>query len=383
LLIYCISATTSLEHFNIFHFRPVPSSAPHHLPSPVVSADDLHKFNFSSAHRHLPTPVVTSDGRKKRSPSIISLSPVSVRREKELSRSRSKSLKSRAKRSDSAEIRKRHIKSSRHRDRSSSRGRKSYSRSSSRSSSRSRSYSRDRRSRSYSRERSRDRKTKNKKSRDKRSRSYSRDKHSHSKKRSRSRSHSRDKYSHSKRRSRSYDKPLKSSYDDLKRSTPPNKLRYEDQDVQMPAKPFEGHKKSRSPPPRYNDEDHRILEFVAAEQALIERLDKDKTRYMADSQLHPDYNKEWENFYQSKCRERGTANVDVDAINPEWVDVWKDYFYKNYERCAREERNRLMNKHKILRRTLEEFSKRHGDDPKEHWLKQKRLRRLRSRAKGR
>jgi hypothetical protein len=139
----------------------------------------------------------------------------------------------------------------------------------------------------------------------------------------------------------------------------------------MPAKPFEGHKKSRSPPPRYNDEDHRILEFVAAEQALIERLDKDKTRYMADSQLHPDYNKEWENFYQSKCRERGTANVDVDAINPEWVDVWKDYFYKNYERCAREERNRLMNKHKILRRTLEEFSKRHGDDPKEHWLKQK------------
>ena len=61
----------------------------------------------------------------------------------------------------------------------------------------------------------------------------------------------------------------------------------------------------------------------------------------------------------------GVHGVNTQAINGEWIEVWKEFFYADHLRRVREEKNILMNKHKVLRRDIELFTKRHGD-PKKH-----------------
>ena len=60
--------------------------------------------------------------------------------------------------------------------------------------------------------------------------------------------------------------------------------------------------------------------------------------------------RKWNEFYNMKCREMGVASVNLNAINDEWVEAWKAFFYPDHTRRVREEKNILMNKHKILRR---------------------------------
>ena len=60
--------------------------------------------------------------------------------------------------------------------------------------------------------------------------------------------------------------------------------------------------------------------------------------------------RKWAEFYNNKCREMGVASVNLHAINDEWVEAWKAFFYPDHTRRVREEKNILMNKHKILRR---------------------------------
>ena len=61
----------------------------------------------------------------------------------------------------------------------------------------------------------------------------------------------------------------------------------------------------------------------------------------------------------------GVPSIAMHAINGEWIGVWKEFFYADHLRRVREEKNILMNKHKVLRRDIELFTKRHGD-PKKH-----------------
>jgi len=174
-----------------------------------------------------------------------------------------------------------------------------------------------------------------------RSRSYSR-----SRSRSRSRDR-RDRRSRSRSRSRSRDrKDSRRSKEDGRRPpsrTPPPRIA----------------------PPRFADGDLIVLDFLAAERDLVARMEEDKVRFMEDSTKHPDYSAKWAEFYNVKCREMGVHGVNTQAINGEWIEVWKEFFYADHLRRVREEKNILMNKHKVLRRDIELFTKRHGD-PKKH-----------------
>ena len=58
----------------------------------------------------------------------------------------------------------------------------------------------------------------------------------------------------------------------------------------------------------------------------------------------------WAAFYNVKCREMGVPSVELHLINGEWIEVWKEFFYADHLRRVREEKNILMNKHKVLRR---------------------------------
>ena len=251
-----------------------------------------------------------------------------------LSKRQSRSKRSRSYRRSSSVSRAR----TRRRSRSVSRSRTRRSRSVSRTRRRSRSVSRSRtrRSRSVSRPRTRRRSRSVSRSRTRRSRSVSRSRtrrsrsisseRSRSRSRSRSRRHSISRSSRPRSRRRSYSSPRSA------RSQGPRS--------KLPSDPL----------------DDKVRGFLDEEQLLIERMNLEKRDYMSAPELHPDYSREWERFYQSKSATYG--RIHSSYLHQEWAEVWKEYFLKQHETKVKENRNRLMNRHKVFYSEIREYKER-------------------------
>ena len=115
-------------------------------------------------------------------------------------------------------------------------------------------------------------------------------------------------------------------------------------------------KKYRSPSPshlhrRAKATEGEIEAFLYDERLLMEKMDSDKKMYMTSPEKHPDYDREWEKFYTYKCNQYGPMHSSY--LQEDWAAVWKDYFISAHQTLVRQERNILLNKHKIYYSDLE------------------------------
>ncbi len=91
---------------------------------------------------------------------------------------------------------------------------------------------------------------------------------------------------------------------------------------------------------------------------MLERiLEKKKLEQMDEPGKHPKYQASWNQFYKQKCREKGGKPVATGEITNEWIGVWKDLFFRFHEDEVKQEKNRLMNRHRLFYKDIEEFLK--------------------------
>lgn len=96
-----------------------------------------------------------------------------------------------------------------------------------------------------------------------------------------------------------------------------------------------------------------IERFIDEERLLMEKMDIDKSMHMSAPEKHPDYDREWERFYTLKSNQYGALHPSY--LQEEWAQVWKMYFFNAHETSVRQERNLLMNKHKVFYSDLERY----------------------------
>ena len=81
-------------------------------------------------------------------------------------------------------------------------------------------------------------------------------------------------------------------------------------------------------PKRDRASDAKIQLFLGQERLLMEKMDAEKWKYMGAPETHPDYAREWEKFYTSKCNQYGPLHSSY--LQDEWVNAWKTYFYNRH-----------------------------------------------------
>ncbi len=215
-----------------------------------------------------------------------------------------------------------------------------------------------RRSRTRSRSRSRS-KSKAKSSRRSRTRSRSR---SRDRDRRRSRSESRDRHKRRRSRSRSKSRDRKSKRDKDRDSRRRSRSRSRSRDRGRKRRRSRSSSFSLSPSPERKD--RQFLDYLDAEDRMLEQLEAEQMPYLQDSQKHPDYAGMWEDFFSRKRAERerrGRPPPSMQEITPEWIDVWKEHFFRLCAQRKREATNKLMNTHKVMRSTLAEFERSHPE----------------------
>ena len=84
-------------------------------------------------------------------------------------------------------------------------------------------------------------------------------------------------------------------------------------------------------------------------------MNLDRKKYMATPDLHPHYKREWEKFYNYKCSHYGPMHVSY--MHEEWEQVWKSYFFNLVDTDFKQQRNQLMNRHKVFYSDLDKFKK--------------------------
>lgn len=91
------------------------------------------------------------------------------------------------------------------------------------------------------------------------------------------------------------------------------------------------------------------------ERLLLEKMSLEKRRYTSAPETHPDYNREWERFYNYKRTHYGP--IHASRLHDEWADVWKKYFFDVHDTYVRQERNKLMNGMKVYYSDLQKYQK--------------------------
>ena len=107
---------------------------------------------------------------------------------------------------------------------------------------------------------------------------------------------------------------------------------------------------------KYNVSDQDVEKFFEDEKLLMEKMNNDKKRFLISPEQHPDYEQEWEKFYTSKCFQFGPMHPSY--LQEDWASAWKHYFFKKHETLVRQERNILLNKHRLYYSDLEKYEER-------------------------
>ena len=112
----------------------------------------------------------------------------------------------------------------------------------------------------------------------------------------------------------------------------------------------------KKPYKKYNVSDQDVEKFFEDEKLLMEKMNNDKKRFLISPEQHPDYEREWEKFYTSKCFQFGPMHPSY--LQEDWASVWKHYFFTKHETSVRQERNILLNKHRLYYSDLEKYEQR-------------------------
>jgi len=127
--------------------------------------------------------------------------------------------------------------------------------------------------------------------------------------------------------------------------------------------PREGRRRSRSPDSPGLTSMRHVERYLDEEQLLVERMNLEKKKFMAAPELHPDYNREWERFYNYKVSHYGPMHTSY--LHDEWAKVWKKYFFEVHDTNVKQERNMLMNRHKVYYSDLDRFKKKKQQQQRE------------------
>ena len=97
----------------------------------------------------------------------------------------------------------------------------------------------------------------------------------------------------------------------------------------------------------------RYETFIAEVDAMNSAMDKAKEDLIENPTEHPDYSKEWAIFYKTKAKDLEMKGLGVKQA---WIMHWSTYFETEYSKRRQAARTRLMRKHKLLQRDIEEFA---------------------------
>ena len=107
---------------------------------------------------------------------------------------------------------------------------------------------------------------------------------------------------------------------------------------------------------KYDASDHEVEKFFQEEKLLMEKMHEDKTKFLKHPEYHPDYDQEWEKFYTSKCYQFGPMHPSY--LQEDWASAWKQFFFNKHETLVRQERNMLLNKHRLFYSDLKNYQER-------------------------
>ena len=93
----------------------------------------------------------------------------------------------------------------------------------------------------------------------------------------------------------------------------------------------------------------RIRSFKEDERELNTQLDAERVLYYASPVKHPDYNQQWDRFWQRKNKEladRG-ENIDDHDLTPEWKEEWLRFYDNQFQTNMTTKRETLLKKWKL------------------------------------